>query len=467
MANDIAAFPMVMAVSQDAINAQMALVYGRSTHEKDMFPHVPWNFGAEDGSWGVSVEQFAAPEVDFDTQLDNGCRLKMTIMRGQYNSFQLKKENGHLVMKDGVPVTERVAVTLSGETMYVTTPMKQVRHDAWTDEYFEVQGLFADLENCHRVELELSEKLRVAIGGGPTAALETLLADRIKEIGGKDPQGLLFGAVKIPAIKEDEQSKGPLKPSASTYSTVKIMKSGAYTGGDLNYLLLTNDVHEIPAGGAVGVLDHSLRRDGDKATLVLSDALVLEQCMKPVLEAAKPGIKLKLDRGDVVAGVPAKLYLEEHYGFGMEINGRGRSATLTKCESTVIGNKIHMAYHVESSVYQVVKDLDCSIDGYQDILLKEQDGKFTYTIDSPKPNTHVDDPPLGLRIIFDVLTLGFNELALKLSTDSAKDSMEDVFTGLLSQAQLVLDMLVLPGEKVWEYKAGALDGQLYISARYE
>ena len=79
---DLAGFPMVMAVSQHAINAQMAKVYEQSTKEAERFPKVPWNLGEEDGSWTLTVDEFKAPEVDFDTDVQQGCRLKMTIKTG-------------------------------------------------------------------------------------------------------------------------------------------------------------------------------------------------------------------------------------------------------------------------------------------------------------------------------------------------------------------------------------------------
>ncbi|MEM7215686.1 MAG: hypothetical protein AAF423_09090 [Pseudomonadota bacterium] len=470
MADNIAGFPMVMSVSDKAINAQLNRVYGQSTHEKEMFPHVPWNFGPDDLSWGVSVEEFEAPQVDFDTDIKGGCRLLMTIKRGQYTSDTIKRYKD----KDGKihKKIESVSLELGNMTIAVTTPMRQIKHPTWSDENFEVQALFADLENVHRVDVDLSKNPKVAHSGSIKADLETLFKDQIEALGEKYPAGsegaLLFGAVKKPLIPKAAQSSGPLKPSASTYSTFRSPQAPApYKEGELEYMLLIDDDTTFPTGGTVGVMDKSLLLTDKKATLVVSDTILLEKVMKPLLEKAYPKIKLKVEPGDMFAGRKAKLHLTESYEFGMDINDHSRTAHLTKADVVIDGNKFRMDYHIDTSVYQAVKDLDATIDGYQEIILTDKGGTFDIKINAPEPDHHVDDPPLGLRILFDILTVGFNELALKLSTDSAGDDMDNDAQKMLTDTKLALTSFLLPGKAVWNYDTSVLDGHLYVAANYE
>ena len=364
-----------------------------------------------------------------------------------------------------MPIT--IDTKLDGLTLYVITPMKQVVHDTWSDKFFQVQGLFADLENVKRVDLDLDQDVRVAFLGTMKASLETVLSDRLKEIGKNDPQALLFGAVKYPIIAASEESMGLLKPSASTYSTVRIPNlPNDYQRGDLNYLLLLDNNKSIPAGAAVGAFNQSLIRNNADATLVLSDALLLEKFLKPILEASWPGISLTIDRG-LFDSKPAGMYLAGDLNFGLTINGRGRNAYLKKCNASVQGEKIVIDYSYETSIYALIGgDIECDVTGTQTITLTSENGILKQTIDKPTPNVHTHGNDIG-RAFADILTLGFNELARKNTTSEGIDSINDFTSTILADAQTALSAFLLPGKAVWNFSSATLNGQLYIQASYK
>lgn len=91
---DLAGFPMVLALSDKAINQKFAETFGEITNTPDMFPHVPWMLQGAKKGWTLVVESFTAPTVDFDTDTVNGCRFNMTIVHGHFSTYVVKMPKG-------------------------------------------------------------------------------------------------------------------------------------------------------------------------------------------------------------------------------------------------------------------------------------------------------------------------------------------------------------------------------------
>nr|VFK48936.1 MAG: hypothetical protein BECKTC1821D_GA0114238_10642 [Candidatus Kentron sp. TC] len=261
-----------------------------------------------------------------------------------------------------------------------------------------------------------------------------------------------------------------MKPSASTYSTIQVKnESGAYEGGNLNYLLLT-DGKEIPKGAAVGAFNHSLLMQGAPATLVLSDATVLEKYVRPILESSWAGIELNIDRG-LFDSKNAQLSLKSELQFGMVLDGHGRNAYLQKCNASVQGDKIVIDYFFKTSIYHWAGDIKVDVTGQQIIELTEQNGELTQKVTSPKPNVHEYGggvfAKIIIRILVDLLTAGFDELGRKNTESSGIHSIDTFASEISADAGKVLGTLMLPGKAVWRYASATLNGRLYITASYK
>jgi hypothetical protein len=441
---DLSGFPMVMAVSKDAINAQLAKVYGQSTHEAEMFPHVPWDLGPDDESWKLTVKQFAAPTVDFNTPVKMGCRMLMTIITGQFTTWVFKG------MKNGKPEMEEQNISLDGLTMYLTTPMKQVKHDSWQDELFEVQALYADLENMHSIEFDLSKDMKLAVLGQVESSLQTVFADYIRNYGNIHPHTLLFGAVKIPSV---EETTGLLKPSALAYSTTTVTSDyDTPLNSYLNYLIWTGDSVSIPTGDSAGAFNAPLARSGAPATFVISEATVLETIAGTLVRADQDFANADLGVIRGVFGSPepkAKLYLKSAIGFGVSLNGRGRAAQLRSLESTIIDGKIKITYSIHTSAYGAFKDIDISVTASRDVTVYLEANKVKVKVGSPY-DVHYDEDWGSTWDDFDTIC----QFALW---------QEESYGGDL------ISNINLPGGAVWRFETVEIDTdrQMYLTATYE
>jgi hypothetical protein len=458
---DLAGFPMVLALSDDAINEKFAELYGKSTNETEKFPHVPWVLEGDKKGWSLSVERFTAPSIDFDTDTVNGCRLKMKIVSGGFKTYSVKMPEG-----GGMPTVEEIKISLDGVTLYIVSTVSTIEHEEWSDDYFKAQSLFMDLERVKNVTLDLSLYQDVAIMGSTKAALETVLQKQIEEIGKKNPQALLFGAVKLPRIPDAEKSSGPLKPTQSTYSVSVNRDGGAYQGGALNYLLLDKALNEFKRGNAAGVFDHALVRDGAKGTLVISDASILESFVKPALLAQWGDANLVLERG-LFGGKKARLALAGDLAFGVTLDGHDRSATLTRLDVQIMGSVIKVEYTWNSSFYHWDADIHAEMTGYQNISIVEQNGELVQTVVAPEPHIATTDTNLVARVFGDILTAGFDELGRKGTSDSGKESMQAITKNFLGASKSAIDAFILPGGAAWNFMSAKLDTQLFIKLTYK
>lgn len=459
--NELAGFPMVLAVSQDAINGQLAKVYGLSTNGPTMFPCVPWDLKGDNNSWTVTVDQFAAPEVDFNTPVTMGCRLKMKIIKGHFSTFSVDASVDP-------PKVVTIDKPLDGLSMYVTTPMQKLHHDQWSDEEFEVQALFADLEHMSLVELDLSDPtIKIAISGTIKAALETVLADRIKAIGKANPQVLLFGAVKIPKIPKAKQSSGPLAPSASAYSTtVTNTSKGVYETGDLNYLLLLGGDKTLPTGAATGAFTHSLRIEGAAATLVLSEEAVMNTFVIPAIKSAWPGISLNITPDSFVSATPAKATLASDLSFTITSGGDTYPSTLTECTVTISGAVVTINFKMKTTIDHWSGDIHATTTGYETITFSFENGKLTQQKNAPTPTTTTSSN-LFTRILGDIITVGFDEIGRMNTTVKGENAIDAIASNMDTAVQSVFSTILLPGEAVFKFESEKLDGQMFVVASYK
>ncbi len=140
--NDLAGFPIVLAMSEQIINYGLKKSYATGTGSTPL--PVPAAFQDPDGAWQVSAS-FGVPQIDFNTDVQNGCRLKIVIVSGSFSA---------LAIAQGEQVTE--TVDLTGVVFYFTTPVGQVRHTKLSDNIFDVHAIFADLTQVAYVEVSMS-----------------------------------------------------------------------------------------------------------------------------------------------------------------------------------------------------------------------------------------------------------------------------------------------------------------------
>ena len=285
---DLKGFPMVIAVSEEAINRQMLKVHNENANKPDKFPNVPWKLEPREGDdmWSVNVDSFEAPEVDFNTDLKQSCRLKMTVIKGNFSISSVKRVNGK-------PTIVNIDTPLDGLVINVITPMKKISHKKFDDNLFSVQSLFIDLSGIHSVELHTNNEMKDVIAGTPKVALEGLLFERFKTIGEKDPKALIFGLVSIPNV---QQTTGPLVPSELSYSTNQITNRTGYKSGTLNYLLSTKDLPKPTTGETIGEFNKTLLQPKCDASFVISEATVLDTVARALVESDFSTAKMALDR---------------------------------------------------------------------------------------------------------------------------------------------------------------------------
>ncbi|UTV26669.1 hypothetical protein [Photobacterium atrarenae] len=437
----LSGFPMVLAVSEHAINQDMARVFGQQRTNQSTFPKVPWVLKESKGKWTVNIDEFYAPEVDFNTPVKNGCRLKMQVKHGNLTYYSL-------VEKDGEMTAEKRSQNLDELTFYVVTPMRSIEHEQWSDEDFQVQAIFMDLSRISKIDLiNTSEKIEVDIGAFEVG-LANIIKKQLEQLAEDDPEAVMFGAVKIPRIQQKFKTKGPLKPTAFTYSTYKHIENKVYRSGDLNFLLMLDD-DELPTGN-VGNFSQSFVLPGNGISLAVSGGTMLEKFVLPTLKL-NFGYKcrFKVDHGSIESGTPATATLSENVTLNNPDNIK--KTTLRKCDVKCEGEGIKVDYEILFVVDHWAGDEKVTATGTIDIHYQNVNGKITQEINASELDIVKRDFDWWGRIFSNILTLGFNEWGRWATMTDAFDSIEDFNNQFDDAFNEVFASFMRPGKAVLKY----------------
>jgi hypothetical protein len=341
---DFSGYPMVVAISEQMLNRQFSRIFGTV----GSFDFLPWEIKDEKGLWHLTVTRFAAPEVDFDTQVIDGCRLKMKVIDGSFRTWSVDT-------RGAIPKVKETPLSLDDVTIIITTQVSAVKHNHWDQRYAEVQATFTDLETTRNVELSLSRQLETSIGTPVKTSVARVLAEQLDSRAGEHPLQAVFGKVRLPDVPSADHWYEEMKPSAFTYSTTVVRDSHLrYQYGLLNVLILVDGNQKFPSGGTAGQVATPLAGPGG-ARLVVSDGTLLDRYAKQVVERKWPGIELNLDRGRE-GERNARLSLAKTFQFGCLVNGRSRSAYLVLCNVSVSDGGIVLEARYNTSAYGVFED---------------------------------------------------------------------------------------------------------------
>jgi hypothetical protein len=469
---------MLLAVTETAINNQFKDVSLKTHDLPDSWglPEKPHegekDYEAkkkeyDDAGWHFIVEKFSAPQVDFNTNVKQGCRLIMGIEKGEMSSWTIK-------MQGGKPIPKQLIIPLDGLKLYVITPMRQLVHPTWSDEQFQVQALFADLSNLQNVDLDstaMSTDIKAKIGGPTESSIQTLVADKLKDVGKKNKTALMFGAVKIPVIPESQRTVGPMAPKAAKYSVHKQLdQNGHYLTGSLNYLLWLDDPNQMPTGEAVGVFNEGWVELGQDAELVVSESYYLSHFLVPALREQYKGINFDIEDGSATAGIGATATLT---GGGCEFKIDGLDHCFyDKFNIDIKSNIVKIDYSYTFRHKSIGTWDHYRATGTSKIIVEWKNGKLVSTIQTPQPKVESTDS--GVRNWFkefgEGMLIGFSLGAAAKAILNADDGVYDNAKGaadMVKSVQTVPTLCMLPGKAVFHYTQGKLDGQLRFNCSYK
>lgn len=439
---ELSGFPLVLSISEDEINEQLAKVYGEARDKNDMFPYVPWQLTDEEtDDWQLNIDEFYAPNIDFNTMTENGCRLKMKVKKGNFTYYSMVKKNGKRMI-------EEKELNLAKCSFYITTPMHKIKHEEWSDEVFQVQSVFMDLTRVKKVEIvDLNNSIKVKIGS-VLVGLAEIIKNKIEDIGRLNTKTFLFGSVKIPQIKEEFRTKGSLTPTSFTYSTHKQEENGHYQTGDLNFLLML-DNKDIPEG-AVGKFSQSFILDDCGITLVIAGGTILEKFIVPSLVSNfGPDCNFTINYGNSESGMPASAKLVKHTAISAPKDIK--TATLEKCNVTCKSGQVRADYEILFVVGHWAGDEKITATGNIVYEFKTVNGKVTQDITSSELEIENRDFDWWGRIFAGILTLGFNEWGRWSTMTDAFKSIDELNEQFDKEIGELFNVFILPGKAVIKY----------------
>jgi hypothetical protein len=474
---DLQGFPMLMSVSQDAINrrlSEMSLASHQfpSTWE---LPEPPTDVGAHDyqeeleayrnSVWHLKVFEFYPAQIDFNSPDVQGCRLLLKIKRGEFTSWSpILTEHG--------PTIQPVEVDLANLSLYISTPMKQVAHPHPDPNYFSVNRLFVDLENVSMVDLDtasLSRDMQLKVGSSLESGLKNIIFNKLRRIGKNKPDTLLFGEVKIPD-RSIPANQREIYPTSLHFSTYKISDStGDYVTGNLNYLLWFSNPANMPSGDAVGLFNHSWVLPDHDATLVMSDGFYLHNFIIPALLEKYPGIQLKLHRGSWGAGQQAMVEMQNEVYFDLP--------GLDRCRFTYIHVYIQKEQIFIDYEYRFRHKTVGTWDHYKAtgrtiIYISFSDGQFISQTIAPPPVVKSTDS--GVRNFFKdmgkgILAVGSFGIAFNSLFNAAEGAYTQAIglSGLNQEVALVPSLFELPGQASFHFNTGLLHNNLFVGCNYK
>lgn len=469
-----AGFPMMMAVRTEAINAQLASIFDSSDDLPKSW-QLPDASSGDDPGWQLTVDEFGPPQIDFNTQNagTQACRLILPIVTGSFATYSVD-------MTTKPPSVTQNTMPLNGVKIFATTPINKVVHSQFSDEEFEVQALYADLEQVGLVDFELSKEIDVAVLGTVKASLQTVIQNKLRDMGKKNPTALLFGNVSIPKLPDCRKALGPLAPRACAHTVVG--GDLGWGGGSLFYLLWLDDPSTMPTGSDAGLLNYDWGHYYSQATLLLSDSLFLKQFLIPAMQKQYPGIKFSVTEGDVnnrmnasfaeneseanIKKASSLAQLTDNYGFSA--SGMN-NPTFTKFDMWIPGEAIRIDYEFtfEKPVLSVPTYYKAT--GQSNIIVTMKDGQLQATVDSNKPKVEELADDIWSEIAKDViegLSLGFASWGYLGDQQGALDLGSAFRLSFNSDVSLLPTLFQLPGQAVFTFKGAQLQNGLLIGCEY-
>lgn len=492
---NLAGFPMLMAVRPEAINAQLASIFNNTDDlpKKWSLPEEPTKGDPDyatkledynNTGWNLTVDKFAAPQIDFNAQNagNQACRLILPIVTGSFTTYSV-------VMNKGKPEVVPTSVKLDGVKIYATTQVNKIVHTQFTDEEFEVQALYADLEQISLVDFALSQEIDVAVLGTVKSSLQTVIQDKLADMGKQNPTALLFGQVSIPKLTRCKAVVGALAPTACTYTVARRLKD---EDGSLVYLLWMDDPSAMPHGSEAGLLNYDWGMYSTQATLVISAAVFLEKFVVPALQQAYPGIKFTLTGGDTNAEVNylfderswgdsnsrkalasdlqrviAKASLTDNYAFSYD--GLD-SPVFTKMDVWINGEAIEIDYEFTFQHRVMALFEHYKATGKTSIIVGMKDGKLQTSVDNKQPTVQKlqedfwTDIAQGLGIGF---SLGLGYIGYDADQKKGIDLGKSFTMNFAANVSPLPSLFQLPGRAVFAYNDVQLKmGQLLFGCAY-
>ncbi|EDZ43615.1 MAG TPA: hypothetical protein DHC76_20370 [Rhodobacteraceae bacterium] len=335
---DFSGYRLVLALSDGLLNRQLRTLHNRRRKDLDK----PWKLTAKDHYWEVQIEELGVPQVDFDTDVINGCRLIIPIIGGTIRYFEISY---------GDEETPKLAkLKVDDLTITATVDVSKIRHKGWNPNDLNAAAIFADFSAIVATEVTLSRDVELTVGDSIAKDLALLIGDELKLQGNSHPLQSLFDGLLLHPKPGHVMGDSTYRPTGYTYSTTVARSRGTYQFGVLNVLFLTEGITNFPDGATAGEIDAPLTSAGD-GHLVLSGATLLVGYGLPVANKVWEDIPLQIRRGRCGHNAP-ELYLNKTWGFGVTVNGRGRSAYMGEMKGVYSRGEIRFKGYYDTSAYR-------------------------------------------------------------------------------------------------------------------
>jgi len=447
-------YDMVLAVDQTAINHQLASVFGEENRTEEIINFLDWDLpfykaldSGEKKKTAVLECTFETPYVDFNTSVDQGCRLNLPIKTGVYKYLHIDLETFQVIWKE---------IKMDGIVFSITTNLSAKEEPQFSDDTFTVQALTLLLEEItpDEVFIDLSKEVTFKNIRDIAVELKTIVTEAIIEQAREHQEKynkplLLLGKVKVPKVRK---TKGPLAPLAAKYSVFKeLNEAGDYIGGSLNYLLLvdndedsTNPPPTLPKEPNAGRFNKNLVLQGQSGSLHISDEILIRTFMVPSI-CAKYGAKTS----------QFKYRRENEQCVGSIHNlpydgGNFEHLTLKVEQDSLLGNYVY-----KKTKGYWAGDIHSTATGYFKVTFELDGEDIVSKTEAPDPDVKTESNDVS-RAFAGIFTLGFNEIGVKVEGDKLRNEVSGIEDNLQSSISQALECIELPGDAVFRYKDIAL-----------
>lgn len=435
MAQDIAGYDMVMAITQGALNKQFQLVFPNG---KGL---ASWNATLADDGSQVQNVVFGTPSVDLSTPLARGAAILLPVTSGNYVYYQVK-------IQDGKPVVTPVTQDLTGTTVRVTASLTQFHDTTYHSSDFTMQRIFMDLTDPN-----LDTDFTINLQGQALVSLTTLLRDYLNQLHAQNNASFLFGSVKVPTVPEDV---GPLAPKAFDFS---VNSQAANPNNNTLNFLLTVDSAQLPTGTGVGVLPNNLTTPGNDAAFLVSDYQVLE---KFVLPSVVTGIH----NGDTNSHFGIDSFAVTHNPARASLTGNVdyKDGWFSKFDVYVASGEVTMDIEFRQERRVIIDTVTGIGDVSAYIAVYVNAGQLDYKSSQTQPSVHSEGSSTVWRIFQDIFTLGFAEIGEKVVSDAVSAAVSDLLSpgNLSTSINAAIQLIELPAPTLFAYTAAFLPDNLHI-----
>ncbi|MGN6360342.1 MAG: hypothetical protein ACTHNK_08140 [Thermomicrobiales bacterium] len=437
MAQDIAGYDMVLAITQAALNTQFQRAFPTGAG----LP--PWNatLDDEDGAsvWNVA---FGTPGIDLSTPLARGAAIVLPITSGAYTYRQIK-------LVSGKPVAVAVTRDLAGTTIRVTAPLVSC------------QDASGRSDGCarYRISINLTDPnldtiFSIGLPGQALVSLTTLFRTYLNQLQQWNNAIFQVGAVSVPS---GLAAAGPLAPQAFDFSVNS--QATNPNNNTLNILLLV-DSAQLPDGATVGLLPNNLAPPGSDALFLLSDYQLLKKFVLPGIIAGiqqrDAGSAFSLDWFGFTRS-PARASLTGKVGY--------RGGWFSKFDVSIAHGEVALdiEYRKEKKViFDAVTGIGV-VSAYLSIYANG--GRLAAKPSWTRPQVCCAGSPVVWRVFQDIFTRGFAEICERVGNEavaSAAGSLLDA-GGLATALDNAVRLIELPAPARPAYTAAALPDHLAVA----